>query len=141
MSFCRNKIFSEHREEFIDNAQAQVMPLTEGDTLPSRVLENMLSVEHVALEEALNELDTELEHFVIRNLWHDFMSMSLSEWIDNNHSKTSWLENFFVLCTEALHQLWLERFNVMHEITMSKVRIEDHHVLLLKVRSLLAYLA
>ena len=115
--------------------------LIEGDTLPSRVLENMLSVEHVALEEALNELDAELEHFGIRNLWHDFMSMSLSEWVDNNHSKTSWLEKFFVLCTEALQQLWLERFNVMHEITMSKVRIEHHHVLLLKVRRLLAYLA
>ena len=50
--------------------------------------------------------------------------------------KTSWLEKLFVLCIKAVYQLWVERYNVMHESTMSKVIIEGHHALLLQVRRL-----
>ena len=35
-----------------------------------------------------------------------------------------------------LHKLWVERCNIVHESTVSDVRIEDHHQLLVHVRRL-----
>ena len=63
----------------IDTFQVQVMSLAEGDTFPLCVLENELNVEHVALENVQRGLDAELEQFGMRNLWHGFGPMHLSE--------------------------------------------------------------
>ena len=40
------------------------------------------------------------------------------------------------LCTESLYDLWLERCRIVHESMASKVKIEDHHNLLIQVNKL-----
>ena len=45
-------------------------------------------MEHVELEELPRELNAALEQFRIRNLWHGFVPMSLSEWVYEKHGNT-----------------------------------------------------
>ena len=40
------------------------------------------------------------------------------------------------LCIEALHILWLERFRIVHECVLSKVKVEDHCDILNQVNQL-----
>ena len=74
----------------------------------------MLNKEYVELEEVSRELDAGLEWFGIRNLWCGFVMLYLSEWVHKKYGNASWLEKLF-LCIEVLHQLWVERFNIMHK--------------------------
>ena len=40
------------------------------------------------------------------------------------------------LCIESLHALWLERCRIVHESMASSIKVEDHHYLLMQVRTL-----
>ena len=39
-------------------------------------------------------------------------------------------------CTESLHDLWLERYRIVYESMTSKIKVEDHHNLLIQVSKL-----
>ena len=40
------------------------------------------------------------------------------------------------LCIEVLYELWIERCRIVHESMMSKIRVEDHGILLNQVKEL-----
>ena len=40
------------------------------------------------------------------------------------------------LCIEALHELWTERCRIVNESMISKIRVEDHCILLNQVAEL-----
>ena len=44
-----------------------------------------------------------------------------------------WLAKFMFFYTESLHDLWLERYRIVHESMASKIKVEDHHNLLMQV--------
>ena len=39
-------------------------------------------------------------------------------------------------CTESLYDLWLERCRIVYESMASKIKVEDHHNLLMQVSKL-----
>ena len=47
-----------------------------------------------------------------------------------------WLAKYMVLCIEVLHELWTEQCRIVNESMMSKIRVEDHCILLNQVTEL-----
>ena len=43
---------------------------------------------------------------------------------------------YVVLCIEVLHELWIERYRIVHKSMMSKIRVEDYGILLNQVKEL-----
>ena len=43
---------------------------------------------------------------------------------------------YITLCIEILHELWTERCRIVNENMMSKIRVEDHYILLNQVAEL-----
>ena len=110
------------------------MVLRLGDIIPLALLEHMLSPSFVSMPDFPPHANATLRSFSRRNSWHGFIPSPLFVWAKDMDVSVTWLEKFFALCTNMLHKLWVERCNIVHESTVSDVRIEDHHQLLVQVR-------
>ena len=69
-------------------------------------------------------------------MWHEFDPAVLSKRVKWEYGTTKWREQFLVVCVEKMHQLQIEMCVIVHECEMSRIRIEDHHSLLIYIRLL-----
>ena len=71
-----------------------------------------------------------------RNIWFSFLPSILTQWVKQKYESTKWLAQFMSFCIESLYDLWLERYRIVHESMASKIKVEDHHNLLMQVSKL-----
>ena len=54
------------------------MSLMDSNILPLYLLENILNKEYISLDKVLEDINTNLEQFGIKNLWYGFAQTSLA---------------------------------------------------------------
>ena len=133
---CADENFRAFRERLINSLQLDVMALRMGDIIPLALLEHMLSPSFVPIPDLPSSVNAVMSCFSRRDSWHGFVPYPLFAWAKSYDVSIVWLEKFFALCITMLHTLWVERCNIVHERTVSDVRVEDYHQLLVHARRL-----
>ena len=134
--FCPHRIFQLYKHEVVSTLQLKLLALLEEDMFPLCFLEWMLDEEYECIEGVPPNVMFSLQSMGRRNIWFSFIPSIFTQWVRWKYESTKWLAKFMCLCIESLHDLWLERCRIVHESMASKIKIEDHHNLLVQVSKL-----
>ena len=134
--FYLYRIFQLYKYEVVSTLQLKLLALLEEDMFPLCFLEWMLDEEYEYIERVPSNVMLSFQSIGRRNIWFSFLPSIFTQWVKLKYESTKWLAKFMCLCTESLYDLWLERYRIVHESMASKVKIEDHHNLLVQVNKL-----
>ena len=123
---CAHDPFVEFKRHLFVQLQHEVLLLTEADLTPLLLLESMLQKEFSPIPNLPPQVNSDLQRFGKRNMWHGFFPKSLSKWILQEHRTDAWLGKFSIKYILALHATWTERCAICHERTTEMIRTEDH---------------
>ena len=126
---CTHALFVEYKRHLFTRLQQQVLELTDNDLTPLLLLDSMLNTEFCPIPTLPDHINSDLQHFGRRNMWHGIFPVSLSSWVLQTHRKDAWLHKFSHKCVSTLHDIWTERCAIIHESTKETIRVEDHETL------------
>ena len=96
----------------------------------------MLDSRYEEIEGVPEPVMSSLQQVGRRNVRFGMLPIVFIKWLHWKYGSSKWLINCITLTVEALHQLWIERCNKVNECLLSKIRVEDHNNLLLRVKDL-----
>ena len=134
--FCPYRIFQLYKHEVVSTLQLRLLGLLEEDMFPLCFLEWMLDEEYTCIEGVPPDVMLSLQSIGRRNIWFSFLPSIFTQWVKWKYESTKWLAQFMCFCIESLYDLWLERCRIVYESMASKIKVEDHHNLLLQVSML-----
>ena len=133
---CKHRLFCQCRNEKITALQLQLIKLLDADMLPLCLLEWMLDSRHEEIEGVPEPAMSSLQQVGRRNTWFSMLPIVFIKWAHWKYGSSKWLIAHITLTVEVLHQLWIERCNIVNECLLSKIRVEDCNNLLLRVKDL-----
>ena len=128
--------FCQYGTEKITTHQLQLIKLLDADMLPLCLLEWMLDSRFEEIEGVPESAIASLQQVGRRNAWFGILPIVFIKWVRWKYGSSKWLTTFITLTIEMLHQLWIERCNIVNESLLSKIRVEDCNNLLLRVKDL-----
>ena len=96
----------------------------------------MLDPEFELIEGVPGTVMSTLQQIERRNMWFGIIPTAFLKWVHWKYGSYGWLVRHITLSVEVLHQLWVERCNIVNEYLLSKVKVEDHNNLLMQVKEL-----
>ena len=133
---CKHRMFSQFRNGKVTTLQLQLIKILDEDILPLCLLEWMLDPEYEAIEGIPEKAMSSLQQVGKRNVWFGMLPTMFLKWVCWKYESAKWLVRYMSLSVEMLHELWVERCNVVNECLLSKVKVEDHDNLLVQVKEL-----
>ena len=128
---CKHGLFCQCRNEKITTLQLQLIKSLDEEMLPLCLLEWMLDSRYEEIEGIPEKVMSSLQQVGRRNAWFGALPIVFIKWVRWKYGSSKWLVHHITLTVEVLYQLWRERCNAVNECLLSKIRVEDHHNLLL----------